>query len=348
MTMEKSAFTNVIFSVIVILVMILLVPGSGYSEGKPQKFIWSMYTSMPPVFTPPRIYKSIFDAVRKKTGGKLDIKLFTAGQLPYKMEDELSIVSKRRVEVCDVNNQHTSGYRDWMGLTSQAVVFKDINEAKDMWSGPIMDWANTKLKKMDNVIALAPMILANQSIWSKKKIASLEDLKGKRIRVPDAFAEGFIKALGAHPVYMQFAEMNEAVMRGTIDGVLTATHMALENPNWTNIYKGELLCEVNYSLSYFCVNLEAFEELPVELKNILRAEALDKISQMNTGLLNKLDVAKTYVKNPPPGLTVVKISPEERKRLLEIGLELTNNWLAKPGRSAEAKELWALIEKSRN
>lgn len=210
-----------------------------------------------------------------------------------------------------------------------------------------MKWANDLLIKKENCTAIAPLILANQSVWTKNEISSLENLKGKRIRVPDAAAEELLKELGAHPVYMQFSEMNEAVMRGTIDGVLTASHMDQENPNFTKIYHWELLLEVNHSMAYICVNLDAWKELSVDLQNLLRGEMVNKITVLNNQVSDKVKVVHSHVKNPPPNLTVVALSAQERKKLQETGQALINKWLQAPDRSTEAKELWTLIEESR-
>ena len=57
-------------------------------------------------------------------------------------------------------------------------------------------------------------------ITSKKRVTSLEDIKGLKIRTPGGGQEASVQALGAVSVRMAAPEVYESISRGTIDGVL--------------------------------------------------------------------------------------------------------------------------------
>ncbi len=56
------------------------------------------------------------------------------------------------------------------------------------------------------------------SLYTKKPITSIDDLKGKRFRTSPVYVP-FIKALGAEAVIMPAGEIYTAIERGVIDGV---------------------------------------------------------------------------------------------------------------------------------
>ncbi|MFV0410022.1 MAG: TRAP transporter substrate-binding protein [Paracoccus sp. (in: a-proteobacteria)] len=54
---------------------------------------------------------------------------------------------------------------------------------------------------------------------NKRKIETVEDMKGLKIRVPGGYAGDLIGALGATPLFMSSPEVYEKLSRGVIDGV---------------------------------------------------------------------------------------------------------------------------------
>jgi TRAP-type C4-dicarboxylate transport system substrate-binding protein len=71
------------------------------------------------------------------------------------------------------------------------------------------------------VRVLASGIKPNTRLWTRKKVEEPSDVKGLKIRatgVPDAEA---IRAFGGSPNFMSSAEIYEALLRGTIDGLTT-------------------------------------------------------------------------------------------------------------------------------
>lgn len=60
------------------------------------------------------------------------------------------------------------------------------------------------------------------SIWGGKPFATVDDFKGRKVRTSGALQAATVKLLGGTPVTMPFAELSDAIARGTVDGIITA------------------------------------------------------------------------------------------------------------------------------
>ena len=61
-----------------------------------------------------------------------------------------------------------------------------------------------------------------QSAWSRKPLASLDDLKGTKMRVTSPEQGEFVRRFGGVPVTISASEVPSALDRGVVDGVFTA------------------------------------------------------------------------------------------------------------------------------
>ena len=61
-----------------------------------------------------------------------------------------------------------------------------------------------------------------QIAWSSKKLTSLDDFKGQKIRATSPEQIEFLKRFGANGLTVGGSEVPSALERGVVDGVLTA------------------------------------------------------------------------------------------------------------------------------
>jgi len=64
--------------------------------------------------------------------------------------------------------------------------------------------------------------IANNGIWSKKAVRTLEDFKGLKTRTSGRTQTSTLRALGGSPITLSMAEVEEALFRGTVDAVCTS------------------------------------------------------------------------------------------------------------------------------
>lgn len=156
------------------------------------------------------------DDVRVMSNGRMDIKVFAGGELVPALQ-VFDAVSQGSIEL-----GHGSAYY-WAGKVPEAQFFSSVPfgmTAKGMnaWlyhGGGLELWR--EIYAPFNVI---PFPMGNTGIqmggWFNKKIESLDDLKGLRMRIPGLGGK-VLKRAGGNPVLMSGGEIYTALERGTID-----------------------------------------------------------------------------------------------------------------------------------
>ena len=180
-------------------------------------FHWKMVTTWPanfPIFQ--EGVEKFAEDVREMSNGRMDIKVFAGGELVPAL-GVFDAVSQGSVEM-----GHGSPYY-WAGKIPAAQFFSTVPfgmTAKGMeaWlyhGGGLELW--NELYATFNLVAI-PM--GNSGVqmggWFNKKIESMEDIKGLRMRIPGLGGKVFSRA-GGNPVLMAGGEIYTALERGTID-----------------------------------------------------------------------------------------------------------------------------------
>ena len=180
-------------------------------------FNWKMVTTWPanfPIFQEGA--EKFADDVRLMSNGRLEIKVYAGGELVPALQ-VFDAVSQGTVEM-----GHGSPYY-WAGKVPEAQFFSSVPfgmTAKGMnaWlyhGGGLDLW-----REVYAPFNLVPFPMGNTGVqmggWFNKKIESLEDVKGLRMRIPGLGGKVFKRA-GGNPVLMAGGEIYTALERGTID-----------------------------------------------------------------------------------------------------------------------------------
>jgi TRAP-type C4-dicarboxylate transport system substrate-binding protein len=120
------------------------------------------------------------------------------------------------------------------------------------------------------ILGASPALAAN-AIYGNKPIRTLDDFKGQKIRGGGVIMTKELEAFGAKAVSISTAEVEQALIRGTVDAVHTTLnfgqeHRFFEIVKYINIWP--------FSQPYamlISINAKKFDALPKDLQNGLRA-----------------------------------------------------------------------------
>ncbi len=118
------------------------------------------------------------------------------------------------------------------------------------------------------IVLLGGYVYPVQVPFARKKLTSLDDLKGLKMRVTSPEQGEFVKRFGGVPITMGTPEVPAALDRGVVDGVFTASAGA--GYPWKDLLKYNYRIGVNYVNSYIIVNKAAFEALPADVQATVR------------------------------------------------------------------------------
>ncbi|MFQ5661474.1 MAG: TRAP transporter substrate-binding protein [Gammaproteobacteria bacterium] len=249
--------------------------GSAAAIHTGKTFHWKMVTAWPanfPVFQEGVV--RFADDVRLMSNGRLDIRVFAGGELvpPFGVFDA---VSQGAVEM-----GHASPYY-WAGKIPAAQFFSTVPFG--MTAKGIRAWiyhgGGLKLwRELYRPFNLIPFPMGNSGVqmggWFNKKIESISDLKGLRMRIPGLGGK-VLKKAGGNPVLMSGGEIYTALERGTIDAT-----------EWVAPFH-DMRLGLNRAASYYyypgwhepgtefelIVNRDRWQQLPDDLKKIIETAA---------------------------------------------------------------------------
>lgn len=266
-----------------------------------KKFKWKMVTTWPanfPIFQEGAV--NFANDVRIMSGGRLDIHVYAGSELvpPLQVFDAVSMGA--------IEMGHGSPYY-WAGKVPEAQFFSSVPfgmTARGMnawlyYGGGLELW-----REVYAPYNLVPFPMGNSGMqmggWFNRKIESLDDIRGLRMRIPGLGGK-VLKRAGGNPVLMAGSEIYTALERGTIDatewvGPFHDLRLGLNRAAKYYYYPGWHEPGTMFEL---IVNQQKWNTLPRDLKHIIETAAAatsEKIyAQMefsNQAALNQIRASK--------------------------------------------------------
>ena len=214
------------------------------------------------------------DSVALASGGRLEIKLFSAGELVGAMES-FDAVSKGSADI----GHDWPGY--WKGKNENFVSFASVPFGLDAEGYNIWLYERGGLEQMQelygryNLMAL-PCGNGGQEmgLFSNKRATKLSDFKGMRLRTPGWFMD-IMNSLGASVTPLPGGEVYLALERGVIDAAEFSTPAINYPMGFDDITKYVIEPGVHQpSVQTSCfINKDSWDKLPDDLKWIVKIAA---------------------------------------------------------------------------
>jgi TRAP-type C4-dicarboxylate transport system substrate-binding protein len=191
------------------------------------------------------------------------------------------------------------------------------------------------------IVVLGQYSYPFQVLWGRKKITSLADIKGSKLRVTSVEQGEFIRRFGGISLTIGAPDVAAALDRGLVEGVLTASSGG--GLAWHDLLKYRYAFPTSYVNSTIVVNKEALEKLPPATQKIVRDAGADAATWATVEMKRVEDeITARFGKE---GMVLTNASPEEIKDATERMRPYWDEWAAK--HSAEAvsilKEIRAAV-----
>jgi TRAP-type transport system periplasmic protein len=305
-----------------------------------EKFSWTAYTMFQPTMAETKVFTDMIDKIQNQSNGRLSIKFFNYGELPYKNADELMIVRDRKVEMTAIFPTHVVGMAPWMALIGQPTMYGGFERSISL-NKVEFPYMSKAFRQDYNIVALCRVIGAPVDLYSSKKVTSISDLKGLKMRTSSVGMQTIIQQLGGTPVTVDAPEMYTALKTGTLDVGITTITAAISNVLY-EVCPWGFIWGLGPSPWYISVNGEAFDSLPKDLQDLVTnigAEAgVNAQKQFSDLYYSKWDEAKTKF------TTVNTISDSDMTQIKALGKTNIEAILADPASGQRGKELWDLFQ----
>lgn len=270
------------------------------------------------------------DEVDKASGGKLKITLHANASL-FKANEIKRAVQTGQTPIGEFILSGASNENALFGIDSIPFLATTYAESKKL--NDVSKPALEKLLASQGLKLLYTVPWPGQSLYSKKPLTSMQDLKGSKMRAYNPATTRIAEHVGAQPVTIQLAELGQALATGTVDNFLTSSASGVDSKLYEHV---KYFYDVNAWLprNAVVVNQKAFDGLDKTTQAVVAKVAAAaetrgwKISDQKDGEYLKELQAK--------GMTVDRGSDVLKRELKIIGGRMTNDWLRSAGDEGKA------------
>jgi TRAP-type C4-dicarboxylate transport system substrate-binding protein len=219
--------------------------------------------------------------IAKRTEGRVNLRIHLAGSLQIQVPDINQAVSDNILQIGD--DQQFASAVPVAGILRLPALLRSREEFERA-AEIIKPYVEAQYSKR-NLLVLGTYYYPPLLVFSaKRKVDSLADLKGMKIRTLSPESSEWVKRVGGSPVTLSFPELAPALDRTTIDAVLTTASGA----GWAlrDLIKYNYRLSIAFSQVYEVINKSTNDKLDPTDRKVL-AEVFD---QTLRGLTQKIAV----------------------------------------------------------
>ncbi len=311
--------------------------GPGAAVGPTYKFkMATFYLAGDPGFEAAEHFAEL---VKNMSGGRIEIEVYQAGELGFKVTDIVDAVSRGTVEIGIFYTSYLAAQDPVMALAGGKP--GPLSNAYDVlhYTTEVFDLVEKAFSKF-GVVTIGPMIYGEPEILvTRVPVRSLSDLKGKILR-SSGMAAVMYSRLGVETMMLPAGELYTALQLGTIDGLEWTDYVANYRMGFHEVAKYVLEPTPGINLhseatihAYLIINPSVWEKLSDDLKAII--ETACKATYLWTAqYVSKLN-AEYKEKWIEAGAEINQLPPEDKEKIIEIAIQLHVEYAQK---SPEAKE----------
>ena len=214
--------------------------------------------------------KKVVEQVNEKSGGSLELQLFTSGVLPIGKDGMEQVVAGSDWILVDGVNFLGDYVPDYNAITGP-FLYSSFDEYFAMTETDLVKELNQKIEKEYGVKVMSlDWVFGFRSMMTNKPIITPSDMDGLNIRVPTSQLYTYtIEAMGGNPVAMPYPDTYAALQQGVIDGVEGSIMTYYGTKQYENVKEYSL---TNHLLGVSAVTMSTklWDKLTDEEKTIIR------------------------------------------------------------------------------
>jgi len=269
LTKRRRLLLSLVLAAVLIVPLVLSACGgspSGEMPTEPQTYSYNAYEPNEFVYE----YKWqvwYAEQLNQRTGGMMNFDVRPAGQFGYPLDKFLPVTGEGLVDFSNNMDGNESGNMPEFIMGSQPMLFDNFDQFEAFRVEMEAELKDYLLEKW-NVVLIASAPMCDQSLMMKEPVRTLDDLKGKKIRVVSEAEGQFLKALGAVPVTVMFPELYSSFERGVIDG-MTFYHMGLVDMKFYDVVKYVPIRTIRINWDMVVVNKDLWDSFPKEWQDTI-------------------------------------------------------------------------------
>lgn len=210
--------------------------------------------------------KPFIDGVNAAAIGLIEIDAFTSGSLGKSYAGQTQLVLDGVADFAFVNPGLTPEQFPDDAVMELPGLFRDVREASIVYTRLV---ASGALRGYGDFFVVGAVVGGPQSIHTRSPIASLEDLRGKKIRASNRTEDLVLDALGMSAKVIPINATADAISRGDIDGATVPASMLL-NFGISRVTSYHYFIRLGFAPLLILMNKRRFDSLPKAGQDIIR------------------------------------------------------------------------------
>ena len=165
---------------------------------------------------------------------------------------------------------------DIAGVSRNFQMARDITE---LW----MPEMQKVMKDKHNALIIGTNTYPEQGLYCRGDVKSVDDVKGKKVRVQGTSQSELISAFGGTGVTIMFGEVVPALEKGVVDCGITGT-MPAYKAKWPEVTNSVLRLPLGYTTGFLAVNLTMWNKLSPDTRKLIQTES-DKLTDRSWKLI---------------------------------------------------------------
>lgn len=306
-----------------------------------KSYRWKMTSFFPSGHPQNVALHEFIDTLDRRTNGAVKITIYE-GTLGAPT-DHWDMLKSNAVQVAFLAEGYSAGRMPVASLSNLSFETTDANVLMEVFSAWMRAGYLKELTDSFHVLSYKPTPY-QQLFTAKKKVTSLADLRGLKLRALAGLQGQTITALGASGVSMPGGDMYMGLQTGVIDGTITGADNVVDRKLYEPCKFG-LYLPIYSGMWVTAMNKETWDGLPKELQTLVDEVAREVAA---ADFKRQIDVERgRWEAIRKAGVEVYTISTEERARwkraVSEVDDKYVRDWSAKGFPVKEALEMMRRI-----
>lgn len=287
---------------------------------------WRLYIFLPsPTMNTSQGLSKMAERLQAESNGELNVRFHVGGSLQIPVTNMTSAVADGVVQFGDDGFYH--GTFPWGGAIRLPMLVQTEEEFAQAQQIMRPYLESAYLKK--GVLLLAQYAYPAQVGFSRRKLTSLEDYKGQKLRVSSAEQGEFVRTFGGVPVTLGTPEVPSSLDRGVIDGVFTSA--APGGWSWRESLKFNYRLVIGFFDANLIVNKAAFDKLSPAMQQKMRTIVTETAPTLSAVMKRDDDATIEQLKSV---MTVSMAGADEVKRATAAMAPYWDSWARTKGPEA--------------
>ncbi|MES2010819.1 MAG: TRAP transporter substrate-binding protein [Pseudomonadota bacterium] len=310
------------------LLLALLACGANLAWAQPAAAAtWRMATEYPASAMPGEGLATFADEVKARTAGAIDVKPSFDASAGVKSAQMPAAVKEGRLEGGDAFGGALGAVDPLFLLSSLPFVATSVDSARRLAELARADYARAFEAQGQHLLYVTPW--PPTGLWSRNAVGTLTDLRALSVRTYDETSTEVMRAAGAQPTNLSFADAMPRLKDGSVNAVLSSGDGGAGRKLWDYLPN---FTAIGYAmpLSFTTVNAAAYAALPPALRASVDAAAQATEQKQWARLGTRLDENTTRMR--ANGVTIQdNPAPAVQQALRDAGAGAVAAWRTRVG-----------------